>query len=172
MNKIGAVFSIVFALFIVGIVIIVAHVGSGVSYAQQSYTSNVQVSAPVSSAMGLPAITPHTQKASFAASGSNTSTPTYSIDDAVQYVNTHPMPDAFITGPKPAIVKAAFLSSQEVSKLMKGESTGVPNDTLLCYVELRGAFTFYGGSGTSVTYHTGVEVFDAYTGNLLIAGGQ
>lgn len=172
MKKVGTVFSVVLVLFIVGIVIIVAQVGSGVSYAQQSYANNVPVSSPASNAIGLPAITPRTQNANSVAPGLNASTPTYSISDAVQYVNTHPLPDAFITGPKPVIVKAAFLPSQEVSKLMKGEGTGVSDGTILCYVELRGIFTFYGGSGTSVTYHTGVEVFDAYTGNLLIAGGR
>lgn len=171
MKKLAVVLVIVIAL-VFGSLFLVVSSGLDVGHAQQSQSLQVHTSStPGSSVMGLPAITPHIQVTSSLTS-SSTPSPTYSLDDAIHYVTTHPMPDALITGSKPVIVKAVFLSSQEVSKLMKGESTGVPNGTLLCYIELQGTFTFSGGSGTPVIYHTGVEVFDAYTGNLLIAGGQ
>ncbi len=123
-------------------------------------SSNVLPQTP-SSSLGIPAIIPRT----------NTS-PAFTVEDAVQYVNTHPMPRAFIPTSRPTIVKTAFLTSREVSALLNGESTGLPDNTLLCYVELHGTFTFPGPSGTTVTYQTGIEVFDAHTGNFLISGGQ
>ena len=57
---------------------------------------------------------------------------------------------------------------------MQGESTGVPDGTLLCYVELHGTFMVHGpeSQGRTQIYHTAVEVFDAQTGNLLIIGAQ
>jgi hypothetical protein len=44
------------------------------------------------------------------------------------------------------------------------------DETLVCYVELTGNLEFPAPSGT-VTYHKGYELFDAHTGNLLMAGG-
>jgi hypothetical protein len=136
-----------------------------VSHAQQLSNSVVQTGSLDPHALGLPAITPRNTAV-------GASTPTFTTDDVVQYVHAHPMPDASLSGPKPVITRIAFLTSREVSTRLKGESTGVPDDTLLCYVELSGTFTFSGSSGVTVTYHTGVEVFDAHTGNLLITGGQ
>ena len=142
---------VVFALVVV---LIVTYVDAGVSHAQQGQTSALQastptsVSAPASNTLGLPAITPQTQTAQSAnaiTTGSLTPVAAFSTSDAIQYVNTHPMPGATLTGAKPVVVKAAFLLSQEVSTLLKGESTGVPDNTLLCYVEVQGTFTFYGG---------------------------
>lgn len=120
---------------------------------------------PNSGNPGLPAIAPRT-------SSTSRSTPTFTLDDAKQYVNTHPLPDAVITGPKPVIIQAAFLPSQDISKRLNGESMDVPDGTILCYVELHGTFTFYGPSNIKVTYSTGVEIFDIHTGNLLVAGGR
>ncbi len=145
------------------------------SYAQQNILTPATVNpanlptTTNSDSPGLPAITPRTPLTPQTLSSSS---PAFTLDDAKQYVNTHPLPAAIITGPKPVIVQVAFLASQEVSKRLKGESLGVPDGTLLCYVELHGTFTFYGPSHTKVTYSTGVEVFDIHTGNLLVAGGQ
>jgi hypothetical protein len=69
------------------------------------------------------------------------------------------------------VIKVEFLMSQQLSQLLGGENTGLPDNTLVCYVELQGTFTFHTPSGSTVTYSKGVEVFDAHTGNLLIAGG-
>jgi hypothetical protein len=55
-------------------------------------------------------------------------------------VSTHPLSSHIGSQGKAVIVKAAFLPSQQVSALMLGESTGVPDGTLLCYVELHGTF--------------------------------
>ena len=51
-------------------------------------------------------------------------------------------------------------------------STGLPDDALVCYVELRGALTFAAAPGVTLTFQRGYEVFDAHTGNLLMWGGR
>lgn len=61
-----------------------------------------------------------------------------------------------------AIEKIVYAKGQDISRMLHGEALGVPADTLLFYVQM---------SGTNVVYHQGVEVFDATTGNLLLAGG-
>jgi hypothetical protein len=56
---------------------------------------------------------------------------------------------------------------------MHGESTGLPDDAMVCYVELRGPFNPVmmsippGAGGQQKPVETGEEVFDAETGNLL-----
>ena len=72
----------------------------------------------------------------------------------------------------PTVVRVEFLTSKQVSTLLGGESIGLPDDALLCYVGLQGSFAFPGPQGPTVTYPRGVEVFDAWTGNLLISGGM
>jgi hypothetical protein len=58
-----------------------------------------------------------------------------------------------------------------VSLLLQGEDAGFPDDALLCYVELHGDFTFLVPQSVVMRYHRGYEVFDARTGNLVMAGG-
>lgn len=70
------------------------------------------------------------------------------------------------------IEKIAFVTSREVSLTLKGERTGLPDDSLVCYVELQGAFTFPAPPGRAPgVVHKVYEVFDAHTGNLLMLGG-
>lgn len=154
---------LVFFALIIGIVTI--HLNTNVSYAHQAKAaSNSQAGFRSSTALGLPAITPHGTVSSNSAA--------FTTNDVVQYVGTHLLPDATISGSKPVIKKVEFLTNQEVSMLLGGESVGTSDNTLLCYVELQGTFTFYGPRGAQVTYHIGIEVFDAHTGNLLITGGR
>ena len=63
------------------------------------------------------------------------------------------------------------MSSAAVGQRLNGASTGLPDDTPLCYVELTGDFTFSGPPGAEPHFARGFEVFDAKTGNLLLAGG-
>jgi len=110
--------------------------------------------------VGSPAITPRT-----------TGTPSFSVDDAKQYVATHHVPMGMSRDTKPVITRAEFLTSREVSDLLHGAATGFPADHQLCYVELQGPVTFSGPQGAKVTYNRGVLIFDAQTGNLVIGGG-
>jgi hypothetical protein len=81
------------------------------------------------------------------------------------------MPENRASGSPVIVTSVAFLTSQQVSANLNGESTGLPDNTLLCFVEMRGTFTFAGGLGSLVTYSRGYELFDAHTGNILMAGG-
>ena len=55
---------------------------------------------------------------------------------------------------------------------MEITSISLPDDALLCVVELYGSYRFYPPMGP-LSEHTGTmhEVFDAHTGNLLMNGG-
>jgi hypothetical protein len=64
-----------------------------------------------------------------------------------------------------------YITSGDVRTVLYGESTGLPDSAPVVFVTLSGAFTFAGPHGVSATYPYGFEVFDAETGNLLLAGG-
>lgn len=113
--------------------------------------------------IGIPAIHPQSNTV-------DPSTPAFTAADVEQYINNTPMPRNLAANIKPVIVKIEFETSREVSALLSGESIGVPDDTLLCYVELQGTFIFTRPDGSTITSQKGFEVFDAHTGNLLVAG--
>ncbi len=112
-------------------------------------------------AIGLPAIIPHLKN-----------TPTFTKGDVVKYIRTHRLMYSSSDLASPIIVtQITFLTSRAVSKRLNGETTGVPDDELLCFAELRGIFNFPDASGSSVRYAKAYIVFDAITGNLLMEGG-
>jgi hypothetical protein len=134
-----------------------------------------------SHAPGLPAIKPHVYAAQVKGSASSSSTTaqikgsassSFTVEDAKQYVMTHPIPQIANSTAGFTFAKAAFLPSQEVSQLMNGESTGVSDTSLLCYVELHGTVTLESTRGGRRTFHKVIEVFDAQTGNLLMTRAQ
>ncbi|HEX3092556.1 MAG TPA: hypothetical protein VHW72_08050 [Candidatus Angelobacter sp.] len=116
-----------------------------------------QVTVPVGSAAIKPA---------------NQSVPSFTVETAREYVMAHPFP-AFAggKGKKPTITRAEFLTSKQVKEILRGASTGFADDQLLCYVELKGPFTFSGPPNTSVTYPRGIMIFHAATGNFVMSGG-
>lgn len=103
--------------------------------------------------------------------GVTASGPSFTAAEAAQFATTHRMWHN-MSSAQSHVVSVQFLTSQQVSQLLGGESTGLPDSTLVCYVELQGTFTFPAPSGATVSYSKGVEVFDAHSGNLLIAGGS
>jgi hypothetical protein len=115
------------------------------------------------STLGVPAISPH-----------NDCTPSFSAQDVIDYENTHPFATRR-TEPvgKPKITKIWFVTSAEASGQMAGESTGLSDAALVCYVEFYGTFRTGLAPGGEPTERTGAasQVFDAHTGNLLVAGG-
>jgi hypothetical protein len=100
-----------------------------------------------------------------------TAVPGYTLDDVKQFVTAHPIRTSPDGAPPATISRAEFMSSKQVSELLNGTRTGFPDDYMLCYVELAGAFTFSGPMGATRTYQRGFEVFDASTGNRLMVGG-
>lgn len=116
-------------------------------------------------AVGLPAIK-HV--------GSGT-TPT--SNEVKKFVLGHKFPlDATATGKPTAILDIEFITANAASAKMQGESVGLPATAMVIYVKVHGPFVFSAMSlppGTkSGPIHTqdAVEVFDAATGNILLAG--
>jgi hypothetical protein len=151
---------------------------SSVTVPPQQTTPQVFKATPFPSAqaalpVGIPAIQPTLPG----------SIPAYTLGDAQKYILCHPMPRNILTSQTTltagqtcdqqafTIVLLQFSPSSEVSKLLNGEPTGLPDNTLLCFTELSGEFAFAGLDGALVKYLVGFEVFDAQTGNQLMAGG-
>jgi hypothetical protein len=111
------------------------------------------------SIMGLPAITPR-----------NNCAPSFTEQDVRAYLQTHreliPAPHA----PPTTVTLVQFMTSAEASHRMDGESIGLADDAIVCYVELSGEFMPY-DVPSSVTPHpssVGVLVIDAHSGNILV----
>jgi len=120
---------------------------------------------------GVPAIVPITSTADSTVAGFGTA-------DVERYLGSHPLFEAAGSGGG-RIDKILFTTAGAASALLHGESIGRPDSALVCYVEIQGPLstaniiTFPPGSapkGTPVPAQTGVLVFDAQTGNLLLQG--
>jgi hypothetical protein len=74
----------------------------------------------------------------------------------------------------PKISKIEFLTERDLRPRLGGKSTGLPDDTPLYYVELSGTFKLSSPfeQTPAEAFHTGVLVFDAQTGNIIIAGAR
>lgn len=118
----------------------------------------------ISQPVGAPAIHPRSDLA-------KTAGPSFTKADVVQYVAAHPIPFAVRGAAAPVVASIEFLTSQQVSTELGGESTGMPDSALLCLVHLSGTFESdrVPLGGTAYPYYDGVMVFDAHTGNLLIS---
>jgi hypothetical protein len=106
--------------------------------------------------------------------GADPSTAAYTEADIRQHLAAHP---AFPTtdGSQPVIAKVLFIPASQASALMRGESIGRLDTTLVCYVEVHGnlstSWVHVPKPGVfPATAHVGVLVFDAQTGNVLIRG--
>ncbi|HEY7125778.1 MAG TPA: hypothetical protein VH540_17615 [Ktedonobacterales bacterium] len=120
-----------------------------------TYTSSS--SAPI----GLPAIQPHLS-----------GVPAFTEDDVRDYVNGHPFAGRrFESKGAVTITRILFTTSYDACQLMKG-SIGLSKDAIVCYVELSGTFIISPPfTATPLPpVHTGKEVFDGKTGNLLVQG--
>jgi hypothetical protein len=116
---------------------------------------------------GAPAITPHAPP--------NSSGPAFTQADVIAYLDKYGfMPLA--PGARLQILTIQFVTARQASQLMDGESVGRPDDYLVCYVKVAGPFLTAGlklspqAKKVPKTARYGDEVFDAHTGNLLVAG--
>jgi hypothetical protein len=91
----------------------------------------------------------------------------FTTDDARNYIQAHPMAG----DQQETITRVEFLPTSKVQQLLHGDTIGTPPNYMLCYAQLQGVFTFTSWDGTLLTFNTGVMVFDAHTGNLLLEGG-
>jgi hypothetical protein len=122
---------------------------------------------PVQQPQGSPAIRPtHPSE-----------TPAFAVDDVRRYLNSTPGALVDSLKSKASISRIdCSLDAGKVSALLHGRNTGLPNDLRVCYVELSGTFNFYvppsarSSRGSTLAFHSGFQVFDARTGNLVLAG--
>lgn len=113
--------------------------------------------------LGLPAITPRLPSV-------NAATATFTQLDVEQYVKTTPRFGKISSSTQITVVKVQFMLSREVGALLGGVSTGTRDDKLLCYVEIQGSFSHSTPYNKAITRDKAQLIFDALTGNLLIAG--
>ncbi len=98
--------------------------------------------------------------------------PTYTADDARQYVNTHPFTDIDMTSiGQPVAAKIAFMTNAELDMMFHNGYTHSYPNSIICYVELRGIFTFSSLAGSRVMTKA-YEVFDGVTGVANESGGS
>lgn len=137
--------------------------GSNEASALISKTGQYDCTGPTSApaSLGAPAIQPHLP-----------GVPAFTRDDVRQFLETHRFAGhRFDSRGTPTITKIIFVTSYEACELMLGEYVGLPDDALVCYVELSGEFSFSRPFSTHpAVLHTGDAVFDARTGNLLVIG--
>lgn len=94
----------------------------------------------------------------------------FSASDVSTFVTQNGMWRAESSGPL-QVVQVQFTSSQEVSTLLGGIPTNQPSSTLLCLVKVSGNIVFANNpKGATVSSDEGYEVFNAQTGNFLMAG--
>jgi hypothetical protein len=115
-----------------------------------------------SSTLGASAITPR-----------NDCTPSFTAQHVLAFENAHPFVGHLEVVGKPKISKIWFITSAEARGQMQGESTGLSDDALVCYVEFYGTFRVYGipdPNASKSVEHPGKaqQLFDAHTGNLLV----
>lgn len=123
-----------------------------------------------SAIQGIPAISPR--------SSMSKSIPTFTSTDVVAYISQAGFASGhLVKGAHLVIDKIAFITSKQASILLQGEFIGLPDNAIVCYVELTGPFLMDNMAslppGAKIpTVQKGVEVFDAKTGNLLISGNN
>ncbi len=101
--------------------------------------------------------------------------PTYSEQEVCEFARTHPLRGMGITiatAPDYTITSIRLTTVGAVD-LMYGTRLTPPEATLVYAVEMQGLFTFSGGPapGRLGTFPTGIAVFDARTGAILLEGG-
>ena len=112
--------------------------------------------------VGVPAIQPR-----------NDCMPSFTVQDALDYVRANPFPNKGILPVGTlAVTKVAFISVHELSSVLRLDSMGLPNDAIVCYVEEYGTVLFT-ALATDHRSHvvTVYQIFDGRSGNLLESVG-
>ncbi|HLG65101.1 MAG TPA: hypothetical protein VKY19_24420 [Ktedonosporobacter sp.] len=101
----------------------------------------------------------------------------FTAADVRAYFQAHPTPPQMSLAPghTAKILSIDFITSKEASQRMKGESVGLPDNALVCYVQLSGPFLLGmisrpPGTKPIPPSDTATVVFDAQTGNILVSG--
>jgi hypothetical protein len=161
------------AVVLLALLIVAGLVVSMRTFASMGNSQHISPPTPQkgSSSVGVPAITPHINL-------NNPNLPTFTVSDVTQYVLKYGSPEGPLTqGSHITFEKIVFVTSPEASVLMKGESTGLPNNALVCYVLIHGPFKATGmhldpvfGIKTAPVVPLTEIVYDARTGKMLVWG--
>jgi hypothetical protein len=98
-----------------------------------------------------------------------TSPPTYTEQDARDYVERSGPWNPAYNVPAPTIADVQFVTAQAACGVI-GKRINRPDDTLVCLVTLRGDFAILGPPRIAYVGKTEYLVFDGLTGNLLGIG--
>jgi len=97
-------------------------------------------------------------------------------DDIFQFIRTHPVPKSVSAPTNVNMTRMdCNLTASDVANII-GQKTGLAEDRALCYAEIEGPITFVGPprkahqGGALLDFGKGFYVFDAETGNLVLAG--
>ena len=94
--------------------------------------------------------------------------PAFRAEDARAYAAHDRIPGGVAKGVRVRDVQ--FLTSSDLSMRLKVAGTGLAGAAQVCLVELEGDFAFMTPRGSAAHDHRAYEVFDARTGNLMMAG--
>ena len=96
----------------------------------------------------------------------------FSKQDVVEYFKKHNLPKNSTSVTDFQVDTLEFLTSKEVSQRLQGVTTGLGDNERVGFVTLKGSFVFTGPPkrGKPATFGRAYAVFDATTGNLLMAG--
>ncbi len=152
------------AIIVTGIII--------ASNVQASVTSRTQTAkpSPIYYPPGGAGITPRMQAAT------TNSGPTFTENDVRAYFSTYDFPAGPVAqGGHPQVLEVKFITAKEASNLMNGEAVGRPDNSIVCYVKLKGPFLLKHVHTllplkSDKTSEAGDIVFDGKTGNVLIWG--
>lgn len=95
-----------------------------------------------------------------------TSPPTYTEQDARDYVERSGPWNPAYNAPAPTIADVQFITAQAACGVI-GKRINRPDDTLVCLVTLRGDFAILGPPSVRHLGNTEYLVFDGTTGNLI-----
>ena len=169
----GAAFLI--ALFVIGAPI--ASNTASASKLQKNPPATPQPFGPGASqtnVSGIPAIPIHTSSGTTANTASTSSIPAFTQNDVIAFLNKHGFyAGPLVPGAHLKILTIQFVTARQASNLMKGESVGVPDNYLVCYVKVQGLFQLKNieappNATKPTTANIGDVVFDAHTGNMLV----
>ena len=122
---------------------------------------------PIMTPQGMPGIQP-------SIIGAQPNTPSFTVDDVMRYHNANNAlgVGGYASTVAPTILKIEFLTERELRGRSPMATSGLPDDTLLCYVQYSGNFLLPGRPGvTESKYYTrAAEVFNARTGNRMVVG--
>ncbi len=95
----------------------------------------------------------------------------FSREDVADYFKTHNLPKNLSSMSEFQVDALEFLTNKAVSDRLRGASPGLGDEERVGFVTLRGVFVFTGPPpGKPVRFTRAYAVFDATTGNLLMAG--